>query len=233
MIEFLYKNVLLITFCFLLFFGFYLLFGTTIKRENLKNYLKARMLLGSAFWVCGLMYFIQWKFDLRDNNWRDAVALHLAFCYLFALLLGICFISLLDHHYITSKRIKRVIVKSTFYLTYIGIFVYIKSDYITEVGLFIGAIYFLFDIGYTAYCILKIYRKTLSGMSNYFSDDMESTIHWFKNSIFYITIVGMTAPITTFTNKYIITLQCILMLLAYIYIYVCFTNYAVVISRAI
>lgn len=227
MLEFVYKRVLLITICFLLFFGLYLLFGKTIKTENLKNYLKARILLGSAFMFYAVMYYLQWRFNLRDNDWHVATALNLASYYIFAMLLGISFTILLNKNYITKKRLKYGIVKCIIYVGYIFVIFLIPSQLITEIGLLIGVLFFMIDVGWSIIKLLKAYNKALSNMSNYFSDDMESNINWFKNSLYFIIFVGMTAPIITFTNKFLVTIQSVLILCAYIYLFISFVNYAV------
>ena len=227
MLEFLYKRVLLITFCFLIFLGLYLLFGKRIKREGLKNYLRARILLGFAFIGFAIMDFIHWKLDLQDNDWSFSIASNLASYYMLALFLAASFVSLLDHRRISQKRIKFAILKSVIYAFYLSLIILMKNDFFIRIGLSVAALFFLIDIGYIVSLIFKIYRKALSVVDNYYSDNMTSDLHWFKNSIYFITIVGMTDPIVIFTNKYLITVHSVLMLFAFLYIFTSFLNYAV------
>lgn len=230
MLDLLYKMVLLITFCFLLFFGLYLLFGKILKNEKLKNYLKARTLLGYAFIVFAVMYFIHWEFDLRDHSWWKAISLNLVSYYIFALLLELCFISLLDYRSFTKKKIREAIGKGGLFLFYISLFLWVENDSVCEKGLMFGALIFILDVYYIVFRIFKAYKKALSGMNNYFSDDMDFIIRWFKNSISAIILVGMSAPIITFTNKFLVTIHCFFMLFAFIYIFISFVNYGVVCS---
>ena len=89
----------------MLFFGFYFLFAKTPEKIIFKNYLRSRQIMGIAMLLLSANYSVHFFFGIRFKNADSSILMNMSTYFLCYSLFSSALIMLLDHFYITKRRV--------------------------------------------------------------------------------------------------------------------------------
>lgn len=222
-----YSDSLLLGWAFLFFFGFYLLFAIADKSEQVANYNRARKILGLALIIWGVQVLIHWFFKCRESNVLIAAAVNLSIYFFCAQLMGYAFISLLNHKYISRKRVKFDIIKSILFAIVVWSAVLIAPETLTKPILYVTSAGFFIDVVILCKNFFKSYYGAKKQTEDFYSENVNHYIKWISNSVYFTIIAGLSGAILSFAPVWVATMYMMIGLLIFIYIFVSFQNYMV------
>ena len=88
------------------FFGFYFLFAKTPEKAIFENYLRSRRIMGVAILLLAANYSVHFFFGIRFKNANAAILMNLSTYFLCYWLFSSSLTTLLDHFYITKRRLR-------------------------------------------------------------------------------------------------------------------------------
>ncbi len=196
------------------------------NKEQMGNYVKSRKIAGLAVIVWGANMFINWCFGFRESNPDIATAVNLSFYYCGANLFGWSLISLLDHKYITKKRVRTDVIKIVTYSVYIWSTLIIFYKPTSSILLKVSAVYFFIDIAMLCKRFFVSYSKAKKQAEEYyFSEEINTFIQWLNNCTYCMVISGLIGSVITFAPKWVITIYMFVGILVFIYIFISYQNY--------
>jgi len=227
MIEQYYSNIQFLAWILLILLGSYLIFGNMPGKVACNSYNRSRKIMGCAFFIYAIQFFLQWKFHLRDSLPQVASALNITVFYVGSILFNMSFISLLDNKYITKKRTVTDLTLWAMTTCAIAIALFYANQPLQSAVLAVGAMMFLVYEFMGFYIFFRAYYRTVKKMQNYYSDDQDCVIRWMSKSIFYAISLGLLCSFMAFAVKWMITIYLIAGILMFFYIFVSFINYLI------
>ncbi|MDD3036940.1 helix-turn-helix domain-containing protein [Bacteroides sp.] len=227
MIEEYYSQIQVIVWVLLLVTGNYLLFGKVPDKTVIDVYRKSRKIMGFAFLVYCVQFFLQWKFSVRDEFPQAASALNITFFYLASVLLGFSFISLLDRKYLSRKRV--VIDLSVCAVVAVMVWgsIVFMSYTVSFWVLMLAALWLFIYVAHISLIFFRTYYNVVKKIKNYHSDNVDIFIQWMSKSVFLAIIMGLLCSTMAFAPKWMITIYLIASIPFFFYIFCCFIDYLV------
>jgi AraC-like DNA-binding protein len=222
-----YSDSLLAAWSILFTFGICLIFSSVPKAAAYKNYLRARIILGVALILFGIQILLQWEFDFRDNARHIATSLNLTCFYLQAILFGMSFISLLDAHYITRKRMVSDFGKWAVCMVMLWIGALALKGTPRMLIMIATSVCFFCDAMRITLIFFRTYHRAVKSMDDYYSDNVKEFVAWIYKSTYGIVFFGLTGAVLAFAPKAVITVQMIAGIGMFIYIFLSFMNYMI------
>ncbi len=227
MIETYYSEIQFLSWVLLLVTGCYLLLGKVPEPLRFKPYHKSRRIMAIAFFVYGAQFFLQWKFNVRDEFPMAASALNVTFFYLAALLLGLSFISLLDERYLNRRRVVRELAGCLGVAAVVwGAILFLPETSAFWVLIAAAAGLFLY-VAHLSYVFFRTYRACVKKIHNYYSDEVDAFIRWISKSVFLSILMGLLCSTMAFAPKWMICLYLISSVPFFYYIFSCFLDYMI------
>lgn len=227
MIEEYYRTIQLIVWVLLLITGSYLLIGKVSNKPIFKSYRRSRKIMGLAFLVYCAQFFLQWKFNVRDNFPLIASAMNVTFFYLASVMLGFSFISLLDDNYINRKRVIVDLSVCAVVIALVwGSICYLPNT-ISLWVLMLAAIWLFVYVARISLIFYRTYRASIIKIQNYYSDKVDNFIRWMSKSVFFAILMGLSCSTMAFAPKWMITIYLAASIPFFYYIFCCFIDYLV------
>ena len=211
----------------LLVTGSYLLFGKVPESLTSKPYHQSRRMMGVTFFIFGVQFFLQWKFNARDAFPLAASALNITIFYLASVTMGLSFISLLNERYLNRKRvIRELTVCLTVAATVWGAIFFLPETFAFGV-LIAAAIWLFIYVGHLSWVFYRTYLASIENLQNYYSDEVDSFIRWMSKSVFLAILMGLICSTMAFAPKWMICLYLISSIPFFYYIFSCFLDYMI------
>ncbi|MGL5254221.1 MAG: helix-turn-helix domain-containing protein [Brevinema sp.] len=214
----------------LLVTGSYLLIGKVPEENTFDIYRKSRRIAGGAFLVYCIQFFLQWRFDLRDNFPEIATANNITLFYLGSILLGFSFIFLLSEKSLRNTFFIISLIVWAIVCSIVWASIFFLPQEITKWVLYMGMIC---RFGYTTTLLIKLiklYKKAVIKIRNYHSDNVDIFIKWMSKSLFYGLGVGLSTTILLSINpqsKWTVTLLLGMAILLFYYIFMNLIDYLI------
>lgn len=227
MIENYYSNIQFAVCVLLLATGSHLLIGKVPGNSIFDTYRKSRKIMGLAFLVYCMQFFIQWKFNVRDAFPLTASALNITFFYLSTIMVGFSFISLLNEKYISRKRTVTQLSLWAVTSTAVWFSVAFLPRSVSIWVLILAAGWLFVYVGHLSWIFFKTYRSAVQKIQNYHSDDVDGFIRWISKSVFFAIAMGLLCSVMAFAPKWMITIYLAVSIPFFYYIFVCFLDYLI------
>lgn len=211
----------------LLITGSYLLIGMVPDNPIFKSYRKSRKIMGIAFFVYCLQFFLQWKFDAREHYPMVASGLNISFFYLATILLGFSFISLLKEKYFTTSRVIWAIMIWAMVSTIVWVSIFFLSEEISKWILIASALWLFIYVCHISWVFFGAYRNAVRKIQNYYSEDVDTFISWISKSVFCAIFMGLLCSGMAFAPKWLITIYLACSIPFFYYIFIRFIDYLV------
>ncbi len=183
--------------------------------------------MGIAFLIYCVQFFLQWKFNARDDFPLVASALNITLFYLAAIMLEFSFISLLNEKYLNRRRV--IADLSLWSITSMAVWssVAFLPESISMWVLILAAVWFFVYVARISWIFFKTYRSAVHKIQNYYSEEESGFIRWISKSVFFAIVMGLLCSVMAFAPKWVITLYLFASIPFFYYIFVCFLNYLV------
>ncbi len=201
------------------------MFGKMPNKERMENYVRARRIVGVAVFIWGSHMLLHWCFKFRETNPEMASSINFISYYCGSNLFGWSLISLLNHKYLSKKRVKTDIIKITAYSAFILCNLIFFSGQIASILLHIAAAYFVIDITMLCRRFFVSYSKAKKQVESYYSEDINSFIQWLNNCTYCIIIAGLIGAAMAFAPIWCNTIYTLFGVLIFLYVFISFQNY--------
>jgi AraC-like DNA-binding protein len=222
-----YSNSLFAAWVILFTFGFCLIFASSPRTAEYKNYLHSRTTLGVALILFGIQIMVQWLSDFRGNAPHIATALNISCYYLEGILFGMSFISLLRPSYICRRQILSDFGKWGACMAVMWTATLALDGMVRTVVQIAAAAFFFCDATRIAIIFFRTYHQARKSMDDYYADNVKEFVAWLSRSTYGIVFFGLTGAILAFAPKGIIAIQMILGIGMFVYIFLSFINYMI------
>ncbi len=203
-----------------------LLLGLRIPPDpKLRNYRIARRTIACAYIVLGLSDLYRLFVENSTEYFEIGSFIVLIIAYFQAFLFTYAMITLFDYRIATRSKM----LMHTFFISLVSALVLIAkflfSDHIYNDVLYSACgLYVL----YLVYCLLlfrKEYKKHVSRMDNYYSEDERKRLIWINNVFYMALTIGILAVLSIFGTPLFYTLFAVLYAVFYVYVGVRYVNY--------
>lgn len=196
-----YREFLLCVGATSLFFGLVLLFFTTPDVEGVyKYYRRSKMLLAAGYLVMslnitywGVFYNDRFITPTVTDIYNEVIAIYLLY-----IIFHYALCNLLDHHYLTRRRLLVDFIK---WLCVIGVCALSMHPFFDAVRNWVTGFISLLLIEYLATFLYKYRRLYLHNekvMANYFAEDKRRFVAWTNKIIVLMVLLGVLAFISIF-----------------------------------
>jgi len=183
-----------------------------------------RMLaLGYSAYAVGIWAYV--IFPLRINYTHIVPAVNLTYYFAASFLFGFSFISLLDHNYMSSKRICRFLITYSIYVILLWSVTIFTSGGIRTRLLGCFGLWFIVQCVILIRTFFKAYRKAISNIDNYYSDSTALFVNWLMVSAWIVIICGLAGGVLPFMPKWCNAIYMAVGIVAFTYIYISLQNY--------
>ncbi|MEG1766313.1 MAG: helix-turn-helix domain-containing protein [Muribaculaceae bacterium] len=227
MIEDYYSNMQFAVWVLLLLTGSYLLNGKVPDKPVFNTYRKSRKIMGGAFLVYFVQFFIQWVISARDNYPLVASALNVTLFYLATIMVSFSFISLLNEKYLKRRRIVVHLSIWGIMNSAIWLSVAFLPHNVSLWVLIFAAVWFFVYVAHLSLVFFKTYLSAAQKIQNYHSDEVDGFIRWISKSVFFAIIMGLLCSAMAFAPKWIITIYLTSSIPFFYYIFVSFLDYLI------
>lgn len=227
MIEDFYSNIQFAVCVLLLATGIHLLIGKVPGKPVFETYRKSRKIMGGAFLVFCMQFFIQWIFNARDAFPLAASALNITFFYLSTVMVGFSFISLLNEKFINRRRTVTHLSLWAATSTAVWLSIAFLPRGVSIWVLILAAAGFFIYVGHLSWIFFKTYRSAVQKIRNYHSEDVDGFIRWISKSVFFSIVMGLLSSVMAFAPKWMITIYLAVGIPFFYYIFVCFLDYLI------
>lgn len=183
--------------------------------------------MGGAFLIYCVQFFIQWRFNVRDDFPLVASALNITFFYLSAIMVGFSFISLLNEKYLNRKRA----IADLSLWAVVNILIWLSITFLPKSismwVLIVAALIFFVYVANISWIFFKTYRSAVRKIQNYHSEEVDSFIRWISKSVFFAIVMGLICSVMAFAPKWLITLYLACSIPFFYYIFICFLDYLI------
>ncbi|MGL5683319.1 MAG: helix-turn-helix domain-containing protein [Marinifilaceae bacterium] len=228
MLENNYSNIQFFVWVFLIPLATYLLLGKISSKDTFTTYKKSRRSAGIALFIYCLQFYIQWKYNVRDNHPLIASALNITFFYLTAVLLSFSFNSLLNKSFWNKQRIITHFSLCFAVAAIVWCSIFLGTISIAKYTVMLAAVWLYTYVSYVSWLFIGAYKDSVEKIQNYYSDHEEFLIRWMSKCVFLAILMGILSPILAFAPKWIITLYLISSIPFFFYIFCSFVDYTAV-----
>lgn len=222
----LYSYSLCIALPLMLFFGIYFLFAQVPDKAIFANYLRSRRIMGLAVLLLSLNYSVHFFLEVRFWNVYAAILMNMSTYYLCYWLFGSALITLLDRHYITSKRLTcHLLVWIIFSVCASCVLFLISQSVVRSILLSCMAVWLIAYGVMMSASLLKAYHKSIRYLEESHSDDIGAYIRWLSVFTYWAVIFGVGCSLLTFLPDRYIYVWILSSVPFYIYLYCCYQNY--------
>lgn len=173
-----------------------------------------------------------WYFDLRGQDPLLASSLCLLYTTSGTMLLSVIFTSLIQGEYPFLKRLKEIAHCT------ICLVVVLAANYLfvpqsaQKFALIAAALFFVVITFILTIRFFKVYRQTINRADNYYSDNVGKVFEWLPTTIYAtILLVLATAILSLASNISFISLDLLLGLLLFTYVFISLQNYMIDIAK--
>lgn len=158
------------------FFGFYFLFAKTPEKAIFENYLRSRRIMGVAILLLAANYSIHFFFGIRFKNANAAILMNLSTYFLCYWLFSSSLTTLLDHFYITKRRLRTHICLWILFSILSGIVLLLPKGVLHTTAMFALATWLVIYGLYLTHRLLKTYHKVIRIFNDTHADDIGAYI---------------------------------------------------------
>ena len=225
MITDIYHDVILSGWVTAAILGVCLLLCRVPSRPIYMAYIRSRRILGGAYLIFGISIAQFTFFDLRSTAPYIAIALPLSYYYLEGILFGMSFCSLLDRKYISRRQIITDFSRYGVFLIIVWSGAMIAEGQLRTWLLIAGATWFFLAASGIALRFLRIYRRSVSKLNDYYSDNTEAFVKWLYKSTHGIIFLGLSGAVMSFAPQWGNAIFMFCGIIMFIYIYISMQNY--------
>lgn len=208
-----------------LILGVCLLWCRVPDMPTYRTYLRSRRILGVAYLVFAIGISQFTFFNLRATNPQVAVALQLSYFYIEAILWGMSFCSLLDHHYISRRKLT---LEFGLYVIFIAVAwggALVAESRVSIVMLVVASAWFFIKASGISIRFLKIYSRAKRRINEYYADNVEGFVMWLHNSTYIIIFLGLSSSILAFCPRWCNAVFMLCGTVLFTYVFISFQNY--------
>lgn len=208
------------------FFGFYFLFAKTPEKSIFENYLRSRRIMGVAILLLAANYSVHFFFGIRFKNANAAILMNLSTYFLCYWLFSSSLTTLLDHFYITKRRLRTHICLWILFSILSGIVLLLLPKGILQTTAMFALATWLVIYGlYLTHRLLKTYHKVIRIFNDTHADDIGAYIKWLSIFTYWAVIFGVGCGLLTFLPDEYIYIWILSSVPFYIYLFLCYLNY--------
>ena len=221
-----YSYSLCIALPLMLFFGFYFLLAKTPEKAIFENYLRSRRIMGAAILLLAVNYSVHFFFEIRFENACAAILMNLSTYFLCYWLFSSALTTLLDHFYITRRRMRAHIgMWLVFSGLSCGVLLLLPAGTLQTIALLALAAWL---VGYGLFLtrrLLRAYRKAIRIFNDTHADDIGAYIKWLSIFTYWAVIFGVGCGLLTFLPDRYVYIWILSSVPFYIYLYCCYQSY--------
>ena len=207
------------------FFGFYFLFAKTPEKSIFENYLRSRRIMGVAILLLAANYSVHFFFGIRFKNANAAILMNLSTYFLCYWLFSSSLTTLLDHFYITKRRLQTHICLWILFSILSGIVLLLPKGILHTTAMFALATWLVIYGLYLTHRLLKTYHKVIRIFNDTHADDIGAYIKWLSIFTYWAVIFGVGCGLLTFLPDEYIYIWILSSVPFYIYLFLCYLNY--------
>jgi len=207
------------------FFGFYFLFAKTPEKSIFENYLRSRRIMGVAILLLAANYSVHFFFGIRFKNANAAILMNLSTYFLCYWLFSSSLTTLLDHFYITKRRLRTHICLWILFSILSGIVLLLPKGILHTTAMFALATWLVIYGLYLTHRLLKTYHKVIRIFNDTHADDIGAYIKWLSIFTYWAVIFGVGCGLLTFLPDEYIYIWILSSVPFYIYLFLCYLNY--------
>lgn len=221
----LFKNVLLCAAIVTFLLGHFLFFIRVSKKPIYRPYRVSRRLLASSYWIMSLdllIWFIAFK---EPCSWPYTIFYDVILYYILCILFSYGFCHLLNHSYISKRRIIRD------FFSWIVTSCFAVASWCVADELLGRILSLIADLLLFAYIVIfivnfrTIYFRNFKILANYYSEDMLRMVNWINKSIFLMVIFSLMSIFVMFQGMIANLVFQIYAIVLNVYIVTTFINY--------
>ncbi len=221
-----YSYSLCIALPLMLFFGFYFLLAPTPEKAIFDNYLRSRRIMGLALLLLAANYSVHFFFGVRFRSVHAAILMNLSTYFLCYYLFSSALITLLNHFYITRKRIWTHIILWIIFSGLSGIVLFLFPDGIVQKSILLALAAWLVVYGLVlSRRLIVSYRRAIRIFDDTHADDMGAYIKWLSVFTYWAPLFGIGCGLLTFLPDEYVYIWILSSIPFYVYLYCCYQNY--------
>ena len=210
----------------MLFFGFYFLFAKTPEKKIFTNYLRSRQIMGIAMLLLSANYSVHFFFGIRFKNADSSILMNMSTYFLCYSLFSSALIMLLDHFYITKRRVWTHLILWIIFSTLSGVVMFLlPSGIMQKFSLFALAAWLVVFGVVLARRVIVAYRRAIRIFNETQADDIGAYIEWLSIFTYWAVIFGVGCGLLTFLPDKYIYIWVFSSIPFYCYLFHCYQNY--------
>lgn len=202
--------------------------------QALRNYRKARIIMAVAYIIMAILYvleviFYPEKIDLKTNQF-----VNLTMGSFQAFLFTYMFISLINLHFVTIKKILLEMSAILFFsIMLFATLTWTSNQHYFDVVFYAFIVYYCFMLIRYIAVFLKEYHRYIFQVDNYYSEEKSVQFRWIYYSFFAALIIGTGALLLSFTvDVFHYVLFTVAFIAFYFYFGIRFIDYAILFQTA-
>lgn len=210
----------------MVFFGAYFLLARTPDKAIFDNYLRSRRIMGCALLLLSANYAVHLFTEIRLRDIDAAILMNLSTYFLCYWLFSSALTTLLDHFYVTRRRMATHLAQWLLFTLAAGIILkWLPEGTTQKIGLLAMAAW-LVCYGLTlARRLIKAYRRAVRLFDDTLSDDIAAYIRWLSIFTYWAVIFGVGCGLLTFLPDRYIFLWVLSSIPFYVYLFCSYMNY--------
>lgn len=222
----LYHYSLYIALPLMLFFGFHMLFARVPEKRLFSHFRLSRRLMGTALLILAANYSVHLLFAIRLKDQNATILMNLVTYFLCYWLFSSAMMTLLDHRYITRRRVGRhMAMWLSFSVVACGVLQCFSDAKVQSWGTFLLAAWLLAYGLFLSVRLLRTYAGAIRMFRNTHSDDIGAYIRWLSIFTYWAIGFGVSCGLLTFLPDAYVYLWILSSIPFYIYLYCCYQNY--------
>ena len=228
----LYEYSLCIALPQMIFFGVYFLLARTPDKAIFANYLRSRRIMGCALLLLAANYAVHFFFEIRVRDVHAAILMNLSTYFLCYWLFSSALTTLLDHFYITRRRLRFHLSAWVLFTLLSGIILLgLPEGTAQQAGLTVMAVWLVGYGLWLARRLIRAYRHAVRLIDDTLSDDIGAYIRWMSVFTWWAVIFGVGCGLLTFLPDRYVFLWILSSVPFYLYLYCSYMNYLLFYER--
>ena len=222
----LYSYSLCMALPLMLFFGLHMLFARTPEKKIFANFLLSRRLMGTALLILAANYSVHLFFAIRLKDLSATILMNLVTYFACYWLFSSAMMTLLDHRYITRRRLLTHLTLWVVYVISAGVVLLCFHDTQMQTwGTIVLAIWLIVYGIFLSIRLFRTYYRSIRMVANTHSDDLEAYIRWLSIFTYWAIGFGVSCSVLTFLPDAYVFIWILSSIPFYIYLYCCYQNY--------
>ena len=222
----LYSYSLCMALPLMLFFGLHMLFARTPEKKIFANFLLSRRLMGTALLILAANYSVHLFFAIRLKDLSATILMNLVTYFACYWLFSSAMMTLLDHRYITRRRLLTHLTLWVVYVIFAGVVLLCFHDTQMQTwGTIVLAIWLIVYGIFLSIRLFRTYYRSIRMVANTHSDDLEAYIRWLSIFTHWAIGFGVSCSVLTFLPDAYVFIWILSSIPFYIYLYCCYQNY--------